>query len=81
MARYLFIVGQNQLDLQDYFSRWFSDVPEVEVVSDRRRGERRQGGESRGPEPERRRTDRRSNQSVSEEIRQTGFAIIGTPVI
>ncbi len=79
MARYLFIVGQNQPELRDYFSRWFSDVPNVEVVSDRRRGERRQGGESRGPE--RRRTDRRSNPSVSEEIRQTGFAIIGTPVI
>jgi hypothetical protein len=78
MARYLFIVGQDQPDLCDYFTRWFSEVPEVEVVSDRRRGERRQAGQSR--EPERRRMDRRSNLNVSEEIRQTGFAIVGTPV-
>ena len=78
MARYLFIIGQDQLDLRDYFARWFSEVPEVEVVSDRRRGERRQGGQSH--EPERRRADRRSNLGVNEEIRQTGFAIVGAPL-
>lgn len=78
MARYLFIVGQDQPDLCHYFTRWFSEVPEVEVVSDRRREERRQGGQSR--EPERRRMDRRCKLNVNEEIRQTGFAIVGTPV-
>ncbi len=78
MARYLFIVGQDQPDLRDYFARWFSEIPEVEVVSDRRRGERRQGGQNH--EPERRRVDRRSNLGVSEEIRQTGFAIVGSPL-
>ena len=78
MARYFFIVGQDQPDLRDYFTRWFSEVPEVEVVSDRRRGERRQGGQSR--ELERRRVDRRFNLGVNEEIRQTGFAIVGTPL-
>ena len=78
MARYLFIVGQDQPDLRDYFARWFSEVPEVEVVSDRRGGERRQGGQSR--EPERRRGDRRRNLNLSEEIRQTGFAIVDTPL-
>ena len=78
MARYLFIVGQDQLDLRDYFARWFSQVPEVEVVSDRRRGERRRGSQSY--DPERRRMDRRFNLTVNEEIRQTGFAILGTPL-
>ncbi|MGH7262340.1 MAG: hypothetical protein ACREH7_00255 [Candidatus Rokuibacteriota bacterium] len=79
MARYLFIVGQDQPDLRDYFTRWFSEVPEVDVVSDRRRGERRQGGQSR--EPERRRADRRRSLNLNEEIRQTGFAIVGPPLI
>ncbi len=78
MARYVFIVGQDQLDLRDYFARWFSEIPEVEVVSDRRRGERRQGGHNH--EPERRQVDRRFNPGVNEEIRQTGFAIVGTPL-
>ena len=78
MMRYLFIVGQDQLDLRDYFARWFSEIPEVEVVSDRRRGERRQAPQ--GYEPERRQVDRRFNPGLNEEIRQTGFAIVGTPL-
>lgn len=78
MARYLFIVGPDQPELCDYFRRWFSDVPDVEVFPDRRRGERRHGGQQR--QPERRRADRRSNGSISEEIRQTGFALVGTPI-
>ena len=78
MGRYLLIVGQDQPELRDYFTRWFSEVPEVEVISDRRRGERRHNHQPQ--EPERRRGERRSNSSISEEIRQTGFAIVGTPV-
>ena len=73
MAPFLLIVAWNRPDLWDLWRRWFVGVGEVEVVLDRRRGERRQRS---GPcEPERRRAERRRQPGLEDELRSTGFAI------
>jgi hypothetical protein len=75
MGQYLFVVAQDRPDLCDYLRGWFSGIPTVEVVMDRRQGERRQrAGMS---EPGRRRGERRNRKEIAAEIRQTGFAIVG----
>lgn len=75
MAQYLFVVAQDKPDLCDYLRGWFSGIPTVQVMLDRRQGERRQRAEAN--EPGRRRVDRRTQKEIEAEIRQTGFAIIG----
>lgn len=77
MAQYLFVVAQNKPDLCDYLRGWFSGIATVQVMLDRRQGERRQRAETN--EPRRRRGDRRSQKEIDTEIRQTGFAIVGSP--
>lgn len=75
MAQYLFVVAQDKPDLCDYLRGWFSGIPTVQVMLDRRQAERRQRAEAN--EPGRRRVDRRTQKEIEAEIRQTGFAIIG----
>ena len=77
MGQYLFVVAQDKHDLFDYLRGWFSGIPTVAVVMDRRQGERRQRAEIN--EPVRRRGERRSQKEIDAEIRQTGFAIVGAP--
>ena len=77
MAQYLFVVAQDKPDLCDYLRGWFSGIPTVQVMLDRRQGERRQRAELNGPE--RRRGQRRNQKEIDAEIRQTGFAIVGAP--
>lgn len=74
MTSHLFIVAWNRPDLWDYWKRWFSGVENVEVILDRRRGERRQA--ARAFEPERRRAERRSRPDIEDELRTGGFAIV-----
>jgi len=74
MARYLLIVAQAQLDLWNYWTRWFEGGRDVEVTVDRRRGERR--GHVQLHEPERRRADRRYRPGVERELGSSGFAIV-----
>ena len=71
-----FIVARDRLDFWDFWTRWFSGVPQVQLFLDRRQGERRQGAQPH--EPERRRGDRRRQPNIDQEIRDTGFAIIGS---
>ena len=64
MPRLLFIVTRHQPDLYVYLCRRFADEPDMKVVLDRRRGERR-----RDPTPpptiaERRQGDRRQTSDV-----------------
>ena len=75
MGQYLFVVAQDKPELCDYLKGWFSGIPTVEVVLDRRQGERRQRAVI--SEPRRRGGDRRSQKEIDTEIRQTGFAIVG----
>ncbi|MBI3031796.1 MAG: hypothetical protein HYY64_20010 [Candidatus Rokubacteria bacterium] len=74
MTSHLFIVAWNRPDLWDYWKRWFAGVENVEVILDRRRGERRQSPQAF--EPERRRTERRGQAGVDDELRTAGFAIV-----
>lgn len=74
MTSHLFIVAWNRPDLWDYWKRWFAGVESVEVILDRRRGERRQPAQAF--EPERREMERRTRQDIDDELRSVGFAIV-----
>jgi hypothetical protein len=74
MNAHLFIVAWNRPDLWDYWKRWFSGVENVEVILDRRRGERRQP--PRAFEPERRGAERRCRSDIDDELHTAGFAIV-----
>ncbi len=75
MGQYLFVVAHDKPELFEYLRGWFSGIPTVQVVLDRRQGVRHQRAEIN--EPVRRRRDRRSQEEIDMEIRQTGFAIVG----
>ena len=74
MAAYLLIVAQDRPGLREYWTRRFEGLHGVQVLTDRRQGERRQ--ESRGLEPERRRADRRRGPWIDHIIRSSGFKCI-----
>jgi hypothetical protein len=75
MRRELFIVARDRSDLYRYLSQTFADADNVEVIWDRRVGDRRQVDE--GPaSPERRRRDRRARPTVDEELRTVGYAFL-----
>ncbi len=67
------MVSRSEPGRYRWLSEAFAGEPAVEVVEDRRRGERRRGG---GPVPsERRRRDRRAR-DVSRELDRLGYALI-----
>ncbi|HEV8585127.1 MAG TPA: hypothetical protein VGT02_09170 [Methylomirabilota bacterium] len=75
MTREIFIVARDRPDLYRYLSQTFSDAENVQVIWDRRSGERRTVGE--GPQSaERRRGDRRTRTNVDHELRTVGYAFI-----
>jgi hypothetical protein len=67
MRRFRFIVAQENTALYEYLVRVMAEVPEVEVILDRRAGPRRRGG---GTPPE----ERRVNTRVDEGLRTFGWA-------
>jgi hypothetical protein len=74
MGRELFIVSRDRADLYRYLSQTFADAKNVEVVWDRRAGERRQDSNPGGPD--RRRKDRRTRPSVEEDLKKVGYAFL-----
>ena len=70
---HLFIVAHDNLTLYEFLKRKFAGDDQVRVVLDRRRGERRQGGQR--PRTEKRQADRRQ-QRIDRALRARGFAII-----
>jgi len=75
MPREIFIVARDRPDLYRYLSQTFADAENVQVIWDRRAGERRVASiEAR--RPERRRSDRRRSASVEQELRTVGYAFI-----
>jgi len=79
MAPHLFIVSRHQPDLYSYLSREFAEEGDVQVLLDRRQGERRQLGERRRvARGDRRATDRRLQAEVGGQIRQLGYAFVRT---
>ena len=76
MPRHLFIVCRKYPSLHDYLWRHFTDVPDVEVVLDRRHEQRRRAEIGPGGQ-ERRRADRRTRGSIDEALR-TDFHVFLT---
>ena len=77
MGEHLFIVSRQQLDLYRYLSREFSTEADVEVILDRRYGERRVHGDRRSaPRSERRQTDRRGQTQIGSQLNSLGYAFV-----
>ena len=77
VGEHLFIVSRQQLDLYRYLSREFSSESDVEVILDRRYGERRIRGERRlTPRGDRRQTDRRGPKENGSQINTLGYAFV-----
>lgn len=74
MDRRLIVVARNHLALCDYLRQQLFGDEKVEVILDRRWGERRKGVLPH--EQERRRADRRPEPATEEELRTHGFAVI-----
>jgi hypothetical protein len=72
--RFLFIVSRGNAKLASYLQHHFTGDATVQVVVDRRHGERRQ--QTADVATERRRADRRSRPHVDKELRLTSFAIV-----
>jgi len=74
---HLFIVSRQQPDLYRYLAREFSTESDVEVILDRRYGERRTRGD-RAPMPqgERRRSDRRGQPDLADQLKTLGYAFV-----
>ena len=77
MGRHLFIVSRHSPRLYEYLSRTFAPEPDVEVLVDRREGQRRASGERRAVDRgDRRAAERRSARQVSEDLREFGYAFV-----
>lgn len=74
MGRVVFVVSRQHRDLYAYLSERFATDPAVEVVLDRRLGERRQ--RIAPPVTDRRRADRRRRPEVDAELQVRSHAII-----
>ena len=73
-AKQIFVVARDREKLFEYAKRAFSGNSSVEVVLDRRRGERR-NGEKAGA-PDRRRGDRRLMNEIDNHLRALGWAVV-----
>ena len=74
MVRYLLIVARNQPDLWRYLKDNFAGDEKVEVILDRRRGERRQRIQPH--QPERRQTERRRQPGAKNDLRYGSLVIV-----
>lgn len=69
----LVIVDPDQASLYDYLQQGFAGIPGIEVIADRRKGERRQ--RIRAQATERRASDRRLQPDLEAGLRSRGFVI------
>ena len=72
---HLFIVSRQSPDLYVYLAREFSSEPEVTVILDRRRRERR-GPSGEGTATDRRRTERRLKAEIATQLSTLGYAFV-----
>jgi len=77
--RDLLIVARHELELYEYLKQRFAGRPDVQVILDRRVGERRRRSLPTADE-RRRGCDRRARPQVDEDIRTLGFAVVPIPV-
>ncbi len=78
MPHRLFIVARGHDRLFEDLRQQFADNPDVEVLVDRRHGQRRKIESSR--DPERRRNDRRDQEAVEGQV-LTASMVPGLPVL
>ena len=82
--RFLLIVSRGNEALASYLEQHFKGDSTVQVMIDRRQGERRESRRQPQPSPddsnpERRRNDRRGHPEIDNELRLTSFAIVTLP--
>jgi hypothetical protein len=77
MPRHLFLVARDSQDLAGYLQAEFKSEPEVEVLLNRRFGDRRRS--PLGVDAERRQTDRRERPHVDAQLKLTSYAIVTIP--
>lgn len=75
MTRYRFIVARDNPKLYEHLVRSFADVPDIEVILDRRTSERR-AARVRRMGRERRLRERRTDTRIQEELRLFGWAFM-----
>ena len=76
MERLLFIIADDRREVYDYAREAFRTLGDrVEVVLDRRAGERRMRERFKAGAAERRQRDERRNQEIHERLRTTGWAV------
>jgi hypothetical protein len=74
--RHLFIVSRDHPWLYAHLLERFHDDPNVDVILDRRRGERRAAGSTASPRQERRRGDRRRAVLPDDDLRVRSHYIV-----
>jgi hypothetical protein len=75
IRRLVFIVSPGQRELYNSLKRTFAGDRSVEVILDRRSGQRRQRRES--PTADRRRIERRRQSAVQTKLAARGYALVG----
>lgn len=78
IRKLVFVVAPGQRRLYESLTRTFACDDTVQVVLDRRTGERRQRGER--PAADRRRADRR-RRDVEAKLAERGFAVVGVVAV
>jgi hypothetical protein len=80
IRRLLFIVGRRRPEFYESLRRTFQGDDTVQVVLDRRRGERRASRRAGGRTTrEQRVADRREHLEIEWQIRARGYAVVGIP--
>jgi hypothetical protein len=74
MKRHIVVVSRNEPQLYGYLSEMFAGDPTVQVILDRRFGDRRQRTEEYSPE--RRRQDSRKNVEATLHLQSRGYAFL-----
>jgi hypothetical protein len=77
MARHIFLVSRLETRLYEYLLERFRDDGNVEVILDRRRGDRRLRAQAQ--EPDRRRSERRTRREVDLELKIRSHVILTLP--
>jgi hypothetical protein len=77
VPRFIFVVARHLPAVYEHLRKQFAAEADVDVVVDRRRGERRHGGDRMtAPDRERRQRDRRRNAAADEGLRTMGYAFV-----
>jgi hypothetical protein len=75
IRRLVFIVAPGQRQLYESLTRTFAGDSTVQVILDRRGGDRRQKPDA--PSSDRRQKERRRNADIQKKLAQRGYAVVG----